>query len=58
MSFNNIIPSWLLVADSIINQYDEGRIGFEEAETKLISLCVPESMINRLYKIENRKDDE
>jgi len=56
MSFSNIIPAWVLTADSVINQYDEGRIGFEEAEAKLIALCVPETMMNRLYKIKKQKE--
>ena len=56
MSFTNIIPAWVLTADSVINQYDEGRLGFEEAEAKLVSLCVPKTMMNRLYEIKKQKE--
>jgi len=55
MSYTNIIPAWVLTADSIINQYDEGRIDFERAEAKLKSLCVPEPMMNRLYDLKEAK---
>ena len=56
MSFTNIIPAWVLTADSVINQYDEGRLGFEEAKAKLTALCVPEPMMNRLYEIKKKKE--
>lgn len=56
MSFTNIIPAWVLTADSVINQYDEGRLGFEEAKTKLTTLCVPDTMMNRLYEIKKQKE--
>lgn len=56
MSFTNIIPAWVLTADSVINQYDEGRLGFEEAKIKLTALCVPEKMMNRLYEIKKQKE--
>ena len=55
MSFTNIIPAWVLTADSVINQYDEGRLGLEEAKTKLTALWVPETMMNRLYEIKKQK---
>lgn len=56
MSYTNIIPAWVLAADSTINQYDEGRLDFERAEAKLISLAVPETMMKRLYEIKERKE--
>jgi hypothetical protein len=56
MSYTNVIPAWLLAADSTINQYDEGRLDFERAEAKLISLAVPETMMKRLYEIKERKE--
>ena len=49
MSFTHIIPAWVLTADSIINQYHEGRIDLERAEAKLRDLCVPQTMMDRLY---------
>ena len=55
MSYTNIIPAWVLTADSIINQYDEGRIDFERAEAKLKSLCVPQRMMKRLYDLKEAK---
>lgn len=58
MSYTNIIPAWVLTADSVINQYDDGRLDFERAEAKLISLAVPKSMMNRLYELKERKDGE
>ena len=58
MSYTNIIPAWVLTADSVINQYDDGRLDFERAEAKLISLAVPESMMNRLYEIKEQKEQQ
>ena len=58
MSYTNIIPAWVLIADSVINQYDDGRLDFERAEAKLISLAVPESMMNRLYEIKEQKEQQ
>jgi hypothetical protein len=49
MSFTNVIPAWVLAADSVINQYHEDRIDLERAEAKLKDLCVPQSMMDRLY---------
>lgn len=56
MSFTNMIPAWVLTADSVINQYDEGRIDFERAEAKLVDLCVPKTMMNRLYELKKQKE--
>ena len=56
MSYTNVIPAWVLTADSVINQYDDGRLDFERAEAKLISLAVPKSMMNRLYELKERKE--
>ena len=56
MSFTNMIPAWVLTADSVINQYDEGRIDFERAEAKLVALCVPKAMMNRLYELKKQKE--
>jgi len=56
MSYTNIIPAWVLTAESVINQYDDGRLDFERAEAKLISLAVPETMMKRLYEIKERKE--
>ncbi len=58
MSYTNIIPAWVLAADSVINQYDEGRLDFERAEAKLISLAVPKSMMNRLYEIKEQREQQ
>ena len=50
VSWNNVLPAWVLTGDSIINQYHEGRIPLEVAEKKLDDLGVPPSMKQRLYK--------
>jgi hypothetical protein len=58
MSFNNVIPAWVIAGDGIINQHHEGRISLEYAEKKLDDLGVPQSMKNRLYKEEKEQYDE
>jgi len=59
MSFNNVIPAWVILGNSIINQYYEGRTSLEYAEKKLDDLGVPQSMKNRLYeKKEKEQNDE
>jgi len=52
-------PAWVLVGDSVINQYHEGRMSLGYAEKKLDDLGVPQSMKNRLYeKKEKEQHDE
>jgi len=48
-------PAWIIVGDSVINQYHEGRISLEYAEKKLDDLGVPQSMKNRLYQQEEKE---
>ena len=55
MSWNNVIPAWLLVADSVINEYHAGRIDYERAKAKLKELHVPETMLERLNKEEGQQ---
>jgi hypothetical protein len=50
MSFNNIIPAWVILGDSIIKEYKEGLIDLKKAEEELDKLGVPQSMKDRLYK--------
>tara|TARA_R110000824_G_scaffold400866_1_gene609625 strand:+ start:24563 stop:24733 length:171 start_codon:yes stop_codon:yes gene_type:complete len=50
LSWNNVIPAWVIVGDGIINQYHEGRIRLDVAEKKLDDLGVPLSMKQRLYE--------
>jgi hypothetical protein len=54
MSWNNVIPAWILAADSVINEYHAGRIDYERAKAKLKELHVPETMLERL----NNKEKE
>ena len=49
------IPAWVLMGDSIINQYHEGRIPLGYAEKKLDDIGAPQSMKNRLYKEEKEQ---
>lgn len=57
MSWNNVIPAWLLAADSVINEYHAGRIDYDRAKAKLVDLNVPDTMLKRLDNKEERKDD-
>lgn len=50
MSFNNIIPAWVLAGDNVINLYRKGFIHKEEAIEKMKELGCSESMIARLDK--------
>jgi hypothetical protein len=52
MSWNNVMPAWVIVGDGVIKQYHEGRISLEYAEKKLKDMGVPESMLNKLYEKE------
>jgi len=56
MSFGSITPAWVLVGDSVINQYHEGRMSLGYAEKKLDDLGAPQSMKNRLYQTPPDKD--
>ena len=49
-------PAWVLVGDSIVNQYHEGRIPLGYAEKKLDDIGAPQSMKNRLYKEEKEQE--
>jgi hypothetical protein len=48
MSWNNVIPAWLLAADSVISQYHKGELDYDRAKAKLEALDVPETMMKRL----------
>jgi hypothetical protein len=56
MSWNNVIPAWILVADSVIRQYHNGELDYERAKKKLQDLNVPESMMKRLDEKEEREE--
>jgi len=53
-----ISPEWTILADSVINQYHEGRISLEYAEKKLDDLRVPQSIKNRLYKQKKEQNEQ
>lgn len=57
MSWNNVIPAWILVADSVITEYHAGRIDYDRAKAKLVDLNVPDTMLKRLDNKKERKDD-
>jgi hypothetical protein len=48
MSWNNVIPAWLIVADSVINQYHKGELDYDRAKAELEALGVPDTMMKRL----------
>lgn len=59
MSLNNVIPAWILVADSVIREYHAGRIDYDRAKAKLVNLNVPDTMLKRLdNKEEKEQNDE
>jgi len=48
MSWNNVIPAWVLAAESVITQYHKGELDYARAKKKLEDLKVPEGMLKRL----------
>lgn len=54
MSWNNVIPAWVLAAESVINEYEAGRLDYDRAKAKLKDLRAPETMLERL----NEKHDK
>jgi len=58
VSWNNVIPAWVIVGDSVINQYHEGNLRLDVAEKKLDDLGVPESMKQRLYDNKEKEQYE
>ena len=57
MSWNNVIPAWLLAADSVISQYHKGELDYARAKAKLEALDVPETMMKRLDKPNEDRHD-
>ena len=57
MSWNNIIPAWVLSGDKAIIDYVEGFHSYEVAFDKLKQLNVPPSMFSRLQKEKSKKDN-
>jgi len=57
MSWNNIIPAWLIVADKAIIDYVEGAHSYEVALDKLKELHVPYTMVTRLDKEKAKKEN-
>lgn len=55
MSWTGIFPAWVLLGDSVIRQYHEGRMDYERAKKKLEDLGCPASMIERLT---NKKKEQ
>jgi len=58
MSGDSVTQAWVLVGDSVINQYHEGRMRLDVAEKKLDDLGVPESMKQRLYDNKEKEQHE
>lgn len=48
MSWNNVMPAWVILGDRVIHDYQKGKLSYELAKEKLESLGCPESMITRL----------
>lgn len=57
MSWNNIMPAWVLCGDKVISDYRKGLIDLRTAENKLDNLCVPKSMKARLYRETDENGD-
>ena len=55
MSWNNVIPAWILVADSVIHQYHKGELDYDIAKAKLKEMHVPDTMLERLNKEEEQQ---
>lgn len=48
MSWNNVIPSWVISGEKAIKDFFEGNLSYEEAKQRLEDLGCPPSMIGRL----------
>ena len=55
MSWNNVIPAWILAADSVIKQYHKGELDYDRAKAKLEELDVPDGMMKRLNKPDEKE---
>ena len=55
MSWNNVIPAWVLAADSVISQYHKGELDYDKAKAKLEVLDVPDGMMKRLDKTNEKE---
>ena len=55
MSWSGVIPAWLVAADSVINQYAEGRLDYDRAKAKLEALSVPDTMMKRLDETKKKE---
>ena len=58
MSWNNVIPAWVMSGNAIISDYHARVIDLHTAETKLDELGVPPSMKKRLYKEPKQREKE
>lgn len=57
MSWNNVIPAWVIAGDSIITKYYNGEIDYASAKSKLVELDCPPSMIARLDEKQETRSD-
>jgi len=58
MSFNNVIPAWVVAGDNTIQLYRKGHISLADAEKKLDDMRVPQSMKNRLYEKKEEQHEQ
>jgi len=56
MSFNNIIPAWVIFADNATQNYANGVITYETAKKSLKELCVTPKVMERLEEIKKEKE--
>ena len=56
MSFNNIIPAWVIFADNALQNYINGLITYKAAKKFLKELCVTPKVMERLEEIKKEKE--
>ena len=57
MSWNNVVPAWLVASGGVVDKYHKGKLPLEEARAKLQELGAPESVMARLG-VEQTKEIE
>ena len=57
MSWNNIIPVWVIKGERIVEDYKKGILHYVDAKEQMEELGCPPSMIGRLDKEKSSADN-
>lgn len=58
MSFNNIIPAWVVLADLTIQDYTNGVVTYEAARESLEKLGATQGVMDRLMECKKEKEQQ